>query len=236
MWHTARSWRITRSSFLGLKISKWLNDAWCISSDVYVIQDENIWKAATVWREPTGEMLIGGKNGEADTHARTDWRTRSFPSFPTEGTLTEAALPVTVAAIILQALSTDCLLQVSTLLTTSLSTHTYWVCTLTHRRAHCTPTSTHTVHIHTHTRTYGCMCGCAFHPQFALHRLMAWTNRNDVLVQTSCSSQEKHTTLCGCECSCKHVHIFLMGSAKDKHIIKGETGKKSANTHIDEKN
>lgn len=88
------------------------------------------------------------------THARTDWRTRSFPSFPTEGTLTEAALPVTVAAIILQALSTDCLLQVSTLLTTSLSTHTYWVCTLTHRRAHCTPTSTHTVHIHTHTHTH----------------------------------------------------------------------------------
>lgn len=170
------------------------------------------------------------------THARTDWRTRSFPSFPTEGTLTEAALPVTVAAIILQALSTDCLLQVSTLLTTSLSTHTYSVCTLTHRRAHCTPTSTHTVHIHTHTRTYGCMCGCAFHPQFALHRLMARTNRNDVLVQTSCSSQEKHTTLCGCECSCKHVHISLMGSAKDKYIIKGETGKKSANTHIHEKN
>lgn len=99
----------------------------------------------------------------------------------------------------------------------------------THEYTYCT-------YSHTHTRTYGCMCGCAFHPQFALHRLMARTNRNDVLVQTSCSSQEKHTTLCGCECSCKHVHISLMGSAKDKHIIKGETGKKSANTHIDEKN
>lgn len=97
----------------------------------------------------------------------------------------------------------------------------------THEYTYCT---------YSHTRTYGCMCGCAFHPQFALHRLMARTNCNDVLVQTSCSSQEKHTTLCGCECSCKHVHISLMGSAKDKYVIKGETGKKSANTHIHEKN
>lgn len=97
----------------------------------------------------------------------------------------------------------------------------------THEYTYCT---------YSHTRTYGCMCGCAFHPQFALHRLMARTNCNDVLVQTSCSSQEKHTTLCGCECSCKHVHISLMGSAKDKYVIKGETVKKSANTHIHEKN
>ncbi len=53
-------------------------------------------------------------------HTRTHAHTHCFP---TEGTLTEAALPVTVAAIILQALSTDRLLQVSTLITTSLSTH-----------------------------------------------------------------------------------------------------------------
>ena len=78
--------------------------------------------------------------------------------------------------------------------------------------AHCTPTSTHTVHIHrhththTHTHTWLHTPGCAFHPQFALHKLMARTNRNDVLVQTSCSSQEKHTSLWGCECSCKYAH------------------------------
>lgn len=234
MWHTAKSWRITRSSFLGLKISKWLNDAWCISSDVYVIQDENIWKAATVWREPTGEMLIGGKNGEADTHARTDWRTRSFPSFPTEGTLRGS--PTCHCGSNYPAGSLHGLSPAGLHITNHITEHTHLLSMHTDAQEGTLHTHEYTYCTYSHIRTYGCMCSCAFHPQFALHRLMARTNCNDVLVQTSCSSQEKHTTLCGCECSCKHVHISLMGSAKDKYVIKGETGKKSANTHIHEKN
>ncbi len=172
-----------------------------------------------------GGKLMGGRAGEADTrncthlHTHTHTHTHTththtlFHCFPTEGTLTEAALPVTVAAIILQALSTDHLLQVSTLLTTSLSTHILSMHTDTREGGgHAAHPPVHILNIFIDTSTHIWLQtpGCAFHPQFALHKLMARTNRNDVLVQTSCSSQEKHTSLRGCECSCKRAHIPLL--------------------------
>lgn len=87
-------------------------------------------------------------------------------------------------------------------------THTEYA----HWRAggHAAHPQVHTLYIFVDTHTGLHTLGCAFHPQFTLHKLMARTNRNDVLVQTSCSSQEKHTSLRGCERSCKHAHICLL--------------------------
>lgn len=132
-------------------------------------------------------MLMEGRDGEADTNSVAYMNTFRL-CFPTEGTLTEEALPVTVVAIILQPFSMDRLLQVSTLLTTSLSPHTHilthWVWADTQDS---TPVSTTTTHIRNQKRT--------FHPRFTLHKLMAWANQNYVLVHTSCSSLEKNTYL-----------------------------------------
>lgn len=77
-------------------------------------------------------MLFRGMDGKKDTHTCICLNTNCFPA---QRAVTEAALPVTVVAIILQALSTDRLLQVSTLLTTSLSKHTL---THTHKYKYCT--------------------------------------------------------------------------------------------------
>lgn len=164
-----------------------------------VIPDENIRRFATIWKEPTGENLTGiVKLTQSSTHTHTHSHTFSF-MLPTRETLTEAALPVTVAAIILQALSTDHLLQAYTLLTTSLSTRIPSVHTVAQKS---TP---HILYIFTHTH----VCVCAFHPQFTPHKRMTRMNRNDVLVQKSCSSHVKHTSLCGCECSGKNAHTHI---------------------------
>lgn len=78
--------------------------------------------------KPTRKMLMERRDSEAYTNTVASAHTFCL-CFPTEGTLTEEALPVTVVAIILQPFSMDRLLQVSTLLTTSLSPHTH---TLSH--------------------------------------------------------------------------------------------------------
>lgn len=121
-----------------------------------------------------GEKLIRGRDSKIklNTHTQTH-----FLCFPTERTLTEAALPVTVVAIILQALSTDRLLQVSTLLNTSLGkrhtlTHLHWAYKMVHKRPH---PHVHILCIFTVTH------GCAFHPQFPLHKLMARVNCSSVV-------------------------------------------------------
>lgn len=143
------------------------------------------------------------------TIARKHGRTHTHAASPLRELLTEAALPVTVAAIILQVLSPDRLLQVSALLTTSVSTHTH----------------SHTLYIVMGTHVWLHTPGCAFHPQFTLCKLMARTNRNDVLAHTSCSSQEKHTSLRGCGRSRKRAPYT--SSVIEKCIIKDETAKRS---------
>lgn len=95
-----------------------------------MIRDENIWKAATICSEPTGEKLIGGADSDSDTerHALTHAHTDTAAASPLREVLTESALPVTEAAIILQVLSADHLLQVCALLATSVSTRALHTC------------------------------------------------------------------------------------------------------------
>lgn len=97
------------------------------------------------------------------------------------------------------------LLQLSALLTTSVSTHILSVHTDT--RGGGLQNHTFRQYSHTHNRQY--KPGRVFHPQFTLHRLMARTNLNDVLVHTSCSSEDKHISLYGHSCKCAHVFCYI---------------------------
>lgn len=144
-------------------------------------------------------------NTDAHTHAHTC-------CFPTEGTLDRGS-PTCHCGSNYPAGSLPGPSPAGLRITNHISEHTH---------AH-----THTLYIvmGTHVRLH--TPGCAFHPQFTLRKLMARTNRNDVLAHTSCSSQEK--SLRGCGRSRKRAPYTP--SVIDKCIIKDETAKRSVCTY-----